>query len=56
METDAHIKHGQNDIILVMIRVEINVGRIQEKDYFVLAGRIGEGVIEEIALDLSFVA
>lgn len=24
------------------------------KDYFVLAGRIAEGVTEEIALDLSF--
>lgn len=37
-----------------MINVEINVGRIQGKDYFVPAGRTGEGVTEEIALDLSF--
>lgn len=36
-----------------MINVEINVGRIQGKDYFVPAGRTGEGVTEEIALDLS---
>lgn len=40
--------------VLVTIKVKINVGRIQGKDYFVPAGRIGEGVIEEIALDLSF--
>lgn len=37
-----------------MINVEINVGRIQEKDYFFPAGRTGEGVTEEIALDFSF--
>lgn len=37
-----------------MIKVEISVGRIQGKDYFVPAGKIGEGVTEEIARDLSF--
>lgn len=37
-----------------MIKVEINVGRIHGKDYFIPAGRIGEGVTDEIALDLSF--
>lgn len=37
-----------------MINVEINADRIQEKDYCVPARRIGEGLIEEIALDLSF--
>lgn len=37
-----------------MIKVEISVGRIQRKDYFVPAGRIGEGVTETIALNPSF--
>lgn len=40
--------------VLVMIKVEIDVGRIQGKAYFVPAGRNGEGITEEIALDLSF--
>lgn len=37
-----------------MVKVEINVGRIQGKDDFVPARRTGEGITEETTLDLAF--
>lgn len=40
--------------VVKMIKVEINVGRIQGKDDFVPARRIGEGITEETTLDLTF--